>query len=145
MSTRNISWRKFGRLRVNNYFSLCSWHLQQKGSCGQDVCQIVLTALVRQTATGFPLPYHHSPVPHISCIHGPEAKPNRMNRAFAQGVMVVKIGQLVSPLLNIWPRNFLLNFSTPCIIMLIIQKPNKVALWNKRQLWREKTEIMQHV
>ena len=35
-------------------------------------------------------------------------------------------------LLTLWRRNFLLNFSTPVFKMWIIQKPKKVALWNKR-------------
>ena len=61
----------------------------------------------------------------------------------------------VPTLLTVWPctawwlnfrrRNFLLNFSTPVFKMWIIQKPKKVALWNKRHFEEEKTESVQHV
>jgi hypothetical protein len=44
-----------------------------------------------------------------------------------------------------WSRNFLLNFSTPCNKMWIIQEPKKVALLNKRHFEEEKTESVQHV
>ena len=33
----------------------------------------------------------------------------------------------------------------PVFKMWVIQKPNKVALWNKRHLEEEKMEIIQHV
>ena len=35
-------------------------------------------------------------------------------------------------ILTFWRRTFFSNFSTPVFKMWIIQKPNKVALWNKR-------------
>ena len=40
---------------------------------------------------------------------------------------------------------FFSNFSTPVFKMWVIQKPNKVALWNKRYFEEEKMEIIQHV
>ena len=47
-----------------------------------------------------------------------------------------------------WPFGdvfFFSNFSTPVFKMWVIQKPNKVALWNKRHFEEEKMEIIQHV
>ena len=40
---------------------------------------------------------------------------------------------------------FFPNFSTPVFKMWVIQKPNRVALWNTRHFEEEKTEIIQHV
>ena len=47
--------------------------------------------------------------------------------------------------LTFWRRTFFSNFSTPVFKMWVIQKPNKVALWNKRHFEGEKMEIIQHV
>ena len=48
-------------------------------------------------------------------------------------------------ILTFWRRIFFLNFSTPVFKMWVIQKPNKVALWNKRHFKETKMEIIQHV
>jgi hypothetical protein len=50
----------------------------------------------------------------------------------------------VCSILTLLRRNSLLNFSTPVFKMWILQEPNKVALWNKRNFEEKKTEIMQY-
>ena len=47
--------------------------------------------------------------------------------------------------LNLWRRNFFLILSHPVYKMWIIQKPNKLALWNKLHFEEEKTESIEHV
>ena len=47
---------------------------------------------------------------------------------------------------NILATDFLFQIlAHPVFKMWVIQKPNKVALWNKRHLEGEKMEIIQHV
>ena len=46
---------------------------------------------------------------------------------------------------NLLATDFFLNFSTPVYKMWVMQKPNKVALWNKRHFEEKKMEIIQHV
>jgi hypothetical protein len=60
---------------------------------------------------------------HISCTHGRETKSKRMNRAFAQDVMAVKIVKSVSPLLKFWRGNFFSNFSPLCLE--IVKNPGR--------------------
>ena len=43
--------------------------------------------------------------------------------------------------LTFWRRIFFSNFSTPVFKMWIIQKPNKVALWNKRHFEEKKWRL----
>ena len=46
---------------------------------------------------------------------------------------------------NLLATDFFLNFSTSVFKMWVIQKPNKVALWNKWHFEEKKMEITQHV
>ena len=49
-------------------------------------------------------------------------------------------------LINLLATDFFFsNFSTPVFKMWIIQKPNKVALWNKQNFEEKKMGITQHV
>ena len=48
-------------------------------------------------------------------------------------------------LLTFWRRIFFLILAHPVFKMWVIQKPNKVALWNKRHFEEKKMEIIQHV
>ena len=47
--------------------------------------------------------------------------------------------------LTFWQRIFIQILAHPVFKMWVIQKPNKVALWNKRHFEEEKMEITQHV
>ena len=47
--------------------------------------------------------------------------------------------------LTFWRRIFFLILAHPVFKVWVIQKPNKVALWNKRHFEEEKMEIVQHV
>ena len=47
--------------------------------------------------------------------------------------------------INLLATDFFSNFGTPVFKMWVIQKPNTVALWNKRNFEEEKVEIIQHV
>ena len=47
---------------------------------------------------------------------------------------------------NLLETDFLFQIlAHPVLKMWVIQKPNKVALWNKRHFEGEKMEIIQHV
>ena len=48
-------------------------------------------------------------------------------------------------ILTFWRRNFFQILAHPVFKMWVIQKPNKVALWNKRHFEEEQMEIIQHV
>ena len=49
-------------------------------------------------------------------------------------------------LLTFWRRIFFFQIlAHPVFKMWVIQKPNKVALWNKRHFEEEKMEIIQYV
>ena len=47
--------------------------------------------------------------------------------------------------LTFWRRIFFQILAHPVFKMSVIQKPNKVALWNKRHFEEKKMEIIQHV
>jgi hypothetical protein len=48
--------------------------------------------------------------------------------------------------LTFWRRTFFFQILAHSVFkMLVIQKPNKVALWNKRHFEEKKMEIIQHV
>ena len=64
-----------------------------------------------------------------------EIKPNKMPIFIKEA----------NPKLTFWLRTFLQILAQPVIKMWVIQKPNKVALWNKRHFEEKKMEIIQHV
>ena len=47
--------------------------------------------------------------------------------------------------LTFWRRIFFQILAHPVFKMWVIQKPNKVALWNKRHFEEKKMEVIQHV
>jgi hypothetical protein len=54
MSTRNISWGKIGRLRVNNYSFFVVHSCSRKEDVARMLVSLSCPHLVWQTATGFP-------------------------------------------------------------------------------------------
>ena len=65
--------------------------------------------------------------------------------AFHDTILLLQTSILKCTYFNLLATDFFLNFSTPVFKMWVIQKPNKVALWNKRHFEGEKMEIIQHV
>ena len=51
----------------------------------------------------------------------------------------------IQDLLTFWRRTFFQILAHPVFKMWVIQKPSKVALWNKRHFEEKKMEIIQHV
>ena len=47
--------------------------------------------------------------------------------------------------INLLATDFFQILAHPVFKMWVIQKPNKVALWNKRHFEEEKMEIIEHV
>ena len=52
---------------------------------------------------------------------------------------------LHNSVLTLWRRIFFSNLAHPVFKMWVIQKPNKVALWNKRHFEEKEMEIIHHV
>jgi hypothetical protein len=48
-------------------------------------------------------------------------------------------------LLTLWRQSFFKIFAHPVFKMWIIQEPNEVELWNKRNFEEKRQEIMQHL
>ena len=54
--------------------------------------------------------------------------------------------QVEADFINLLATDFLFQIlAHPVFKMWVVQKPNKVALWNKRHFEGEKMEIIQHV
>ena len=52
---------------------------------------------------------------------------------------------ILNSMLTFWRQIFLQILAHPVFKMWVIQKPNKVALWNKQHFEEKKMEIIQHV
>ena len=64
----------------------------------------------------------------------------------AQSLNLLKpTGHVMHQQFNLLATDFFQILAHPVFKMWVIQKPNKVALWNKRHFEGEKMEIIQHV
>ena len=71
--------------------------------------------------------------------------PKFSSRIWGKPRQSLKTRGLSNAFFNLLATDFFSNFSTPVFKMWVIQKPNKVALWNKRHFEEEKMEVIQHV
>ena len=74
---------------------------------------------------------------------------HRIKKIYSKGILLQAGFSVVAAVLiytlNFWRRIFFQILAHPLFKMWVIQKPNKVALWNKRHFEGEKMEIIQHV
>ena len=67
-------------------------------------------------------------------------------KKLADAVLDEQIKNVYLLWLTFWRRTFLFQIlAHPVFKMWVTQKPNKVALWNKRHFEEKKMEIIQHV
>ena len=73
-----------------------------------------------------------------------ECKPCTNNSTKIHNICSYSQTQLSIMSLTFWRRIFFQILAHPVFKMRVIQKPNKVALWNKRHFEETKMEIIQH-